>query len=297
MLGSVATCLGVRLLCNSMRRRDPAYVVAGEVVDSGSPSQPKTRVKVACGFGIAQVVIALTSIGLGIYMKTTLNEYFWQADACTPAWLGGFVLLTGFLNLLAAANSNNYCLISAAKVFDILSVIGSGIGGLFFTVGYFYYENCVENLWGKGYEYLTKSDVACLIKTDTGKLFFGLMVILAVIEFFVALFASIFISPGCCSSPNRAVIFAQPQQGQVITSAHTSMMVQQPVGCPQTPYHPHTQYSHQVNMGTGSIYTPPAHSCVNSTNLAHMHQPTHDRAMLISGDEHVMSPPPYSMHQ
>lgn len=69
-----------------------------------------------------------------------------------------------------------------------------------------YYENCVENLWGKEYEYLTKSDVACLIKTDTGKLFFGLMVILAVIEFFVALFASIFISPGCCSSPNRGML-------------------------------------------------------------------------------------------
>ncbi|XP_057291938.1 uncharacterized protein LOC130614531 [Hydractinia symbiolongicarpus] len=297
MLGSVATCLGVRLLCNSLRQRGPAYVVAGEVANSGSPSQPKIRVKVACGFGIAQVVIALTCVGLGIYIKTTLGEYFWQADACTPAWLGGFVLLTGFLNLLAAANKNNYSLISAAKVFDILSVIGSGIGGLFFTIGYFYYENCVENLFDKEYEYPTKSNVACLIKTDTGKIYFGLMVILAVIEFFVALFASIFISPGCCRGTNRAVIFAQPQQGQVITSTHTSMMVQQPGGCPQTPYHPHIQYSHQVNNGTRPIYNPPAHSSVNSTNLAYMHQPTHDRSMLISGDGHEMSPPPYSMHQ
>ncbi|XP_057291804.1 uncharacterized protein LOC130614390 [Hydractinia symbiolongicarpus] len=253
---------------------------------------PSVNEKALKIIGIIQLLVGIAAVAIGITMST-INTSYWLVNMRSGIWIGVWIIIAGILCISITSSSHNNCLIGTAMFFNIIAIIGAVVDGILFAIALWYFTNCETYSYSYYYYYYYRSySTAC--RSVTGAIFFGVLLGLMVLEFFLGLAASIYCCSGCCGGQSsQGVVIHQQTPNYVVSTSGQTMYPgqQQPVS---NPYPYNTAYQPTSPQYVGATYTNQG----GNTNVAY----STEKTSLLQGhqggpayqQQYQEAPPSYS---
>ncbi|XP_002161904.3 uncharacterized protein LOC100211951 isoform X1 [Hydra vulgaris] len=199
-------------------------------------SELKKKIYAIKVLGIIQVIISILSVALGISEVATANTNEWSGNSGAGIWGGIWIGITGILGILLASSKNNNCLNGTHLSFCIITMVVTWINGIIYIAFISYTNNCWSLDTFSGYRF------GCNYKFSAARGISGTLLMLMIIEFAIALTASILSCQthnSCCGkSKETGLVIAQQQvipNNATIPTMHPNQVqnfIAQPVNQP-----------------------------------------------------------------